>query len=352
MPGENSGKRKRVTLREVAREAGVSIKTVSRVMNGEPAVKAVTYARVRGAIDRLGYRPNELARGLKGSRSRTIGLVIADISNPFFADLCKEVEEIARARGYSVILCASAEDAAAEQEYVELLLQRRIDGLLLVPAPGTHGYLERERGAGLPIVALDRPADGVESDVVLSEGRQGSRLATEHLIGHGHGRVAFVGDDKRIYTARQRLGGYEEAMCEAGLEPLYRLGAGSIPSAAHAAHDLLSEADPPTAIFAGNSLITAGVLRALDERGMRPPQGVALVGFEDTELLSTLRPRLTLLCQPTRELGRRAAELLFERIETGGEAEPQRIELPTKFVINSSCGCNDPRQHAHDLEKT
>lgn len=324
----------------------MSIKTVSRVTNGEPVVESATRTRVQEAIDRLGYRPNELARGLKGSHTRTIGLVIADISNPFFADLCKEVEEVARGRGYSVILCASSEDTDSERQYIELLLQRRVDGLLLVPAPGTGNYLRREREAGLPVVALDRPVEGVETDVVLAQSRRGAYLATEHLVSHGHRNVAFIGDDERIYTARQRLLGYKEAMVESGLEPLYRLGAGDIESADRAVHELLAEKSPPTAIFAGNSLITAGVLRALRPQSRQDTSGkkgkIAVVGFDDTELLSALRPELTKVCQPTRELGRRAAELLFERIDAGENPDPERVELPTQLVINRSCGCEGP----------
>lgn len=324
----------------------MSIKTVSRVTNGEPVVESATRTRVQEAIDRLGYRPNELARGLKGSHTRTIGLVIADISNPFFADLCKEVEEVARGRGYSVILCASSEDTDSERQYIELLLQRRVDGLLLVPAPGTGNYLRREREAGLPVVALDRPVEGVETDVVLAQSRRGAYLATEHLVSHGHRNVAFIGDDERIYTARQRLLGYKEAMVESGLEPLYRLGAGDIESADRAVHELLAEKSPPTAIFAGNSLITAGVLRALRPQSRQDTSGkkgkIAVVGFDDTELLSALRPELTKVRQPTRELGRRAAELLFERIDAGENPDPERVELPTQLVINRSCGCEGP----------
>lgn len=323
-------------MRDVAREAGVSIKTVSRVINEESVVEETTRAGVQEAIDRLGYRPNELARGLKGSRSRTVGLIIADISNPFFADLCKEVEEVARSRGYSVILCASAEDAATEHEYIELLLQRRVDGLLLVPAPGEHARLSREE---LPIVALDRPLESIDTATVLAESRKGARLATQHLVSHGHRRVAFVGDDERLYTARQRLAGYLDTMNGSGLCTLYRLGARDISSAADATRELLSAQEPPTALLAGNGLITAGILRALDERGMRPPRDIALVGFDDTELLSTLRPRLTLLHQPSKEMGRRAAEMLFKRIDDQNLAS-EHVALPTELVIRESCGCS------------
>lgn len=335
---EPNGHARRVTLRDVAREAEVSIKTVSRVVNGEPLVNPATAARVSEVADRLGYRPNELARSLKGKASRTIGLIIADISNPFFADLCQAAEQVARDRGYSVVLGASAENVEAEREYVSILTSRRVDGLLLVPAPEGHGYLEDEQAAGLPIVALDRPAEGITSDVVMVENRAAARGATEHLIGHGHKKIAFVGDSEYIYTARKRLDGYKEALEGHGLDPVYRLGAGSVASAQRAANDLLSLPEPPTAFFAGNSLMTAGVLHAIEKAGLSMPEDVAFVGFDDFELLSVLRPNLTLVRQPTRELGRRAAQLLFDRIDGKGPPIPQNLVLPTELIVRESSG--------------
>lgn len=334
----DGGRRRRVTLHDVARETGVSIKTVSRVINEESVVGEATRADVQLAIDKLGYRPDEIARGLRGSRSHTVGLIVADISNPFSADLCKEVEEVARRRGYSVILCASAEDAAAEHEYIELLVQRRIDGLLLMPAPGDHDCFLREGEDGLPIVAVDRPVSGADADTVLSESRPSARMAAEHLIWHGHRRVAFIGDDEGIYTARQRLAGYLDAMERRAYPALYRLGAGDIATASARTHELLSLPEPPTALLAGNGLITAGILRALDEGGLHPPEDIALIGFEDTEFISSLRPRLTVVRQPSKEMGRQAAELLFRRIE-GEDLPSQHLSLPTRLAVNKSCGC-------------
>ena len=336
---------RRVTLADVAREAGVSIKTVSRVVNEDPMVNEATAARVAEVAEKLGYRPNELARSLKGKGSRTIGLIIADVSNPFFADLSQAVEHVARSRGYSVVLCASAEDIEAEREYVGILTRRRVDGLLLVPAPDGNGYLEEEQAAGLPIVALDRPAEGVETDVVMVENRLATRAATEHLLDHGHSRLAFVGDDEHIYTARERLSGYQEALQKKGLEPMYRLGAGAIASAEEAACELLASPHPPTAFMAGNSMITAGVLQALDKAGLRTPHDIAFIGFDDFELLSVLRPHLTLVRQPTRDLGRRAAELLFDLIGNEDVVSPQRLILPTQLIVRKSCGCSPANNH-------
>ncbi len=335
--GRSSG---RPTLRDVAKEAGVSIKTVSRVVNGEPAVSPATAARVGKAVARLGYRPNQLARSLQGQRSRTIGLMIADVSNPFYAGCVKAVEETAREHGYAVILCASGEDAAIEREYVGLLTQRRVDGLLLIPAADGDGCLAEEQAAGLPIVALDRPAGGISTDTVVVQNRTGTLKAVKHLIqAHGHRHIAFIGGGEHLYTTRKRLQGYREALRMAGLEELCRVGAVDIASAEQATTELMELSELPTAIFAVNNLITVGVLRALERARLRVPEDVALIGFDDFELAAVLHPRLTLVRQPAMELGRRAAWLLFDRLEGRWTGDPRRLVLETELIVRESCGC-------------
>ncbi len=222
----------RATIHDVALEAGVSIKTVSRVVNGERHVRPSVEARVFEAIARLGYQPNEVARSLKGSRSRTIGLIIADISNPFYATCAKAVEEVARSHGFAVILCTSNENVENEEAYIDLLSRRRVDGLLLVPTAEDHDHLRRMRSYGLPVVALDRPVEETATDSVVAQNQVGVRLAIEHLIGHGHKRIAFVGADEHLYTVRTRLAGYHEAIRAAGLEEICRFGAPNTESAA------------------------------------------------------------------------------------------------------------------------
>ncbi len=335
---------RRTTLRDVAREAGVSIKTVSRVVNEEPLVNEATAARVADAITRLGYRPNELARSLKGQRSRTIGLVIDDVSNPFMATCAQAIEGVAREHGHALILCDSHADLRLEGDYVGLLMQRQVDGLLIVPAHGRDAFLKAEQVAGLPVVALDRPAEGVQSDTVLVENRAGARVATEHLIWHGHERIAFVGDVRHYYTARKRLEGYKEALKTADLKPLHSLGAHSIAQGEEATKGFLDASAPPTALFAANILTALGALRATEHLGLRIPEDVALIGFDDFELAPVLSPRFTLVHQPTAELGRRAAEMLFDRLDGGGSPyEPRRLILPTELVVRESCGCSsDP----------
>ena len=330
---------RRTTLRDVAREAGVSIKTVSRVVNGEPAVNEATAARVEAAVERLGYRPNELARGLKGRRSRTIGLVIDDVSNPFMANCAQAIEAVAREHGHALILCDSHANLETEGDYVGLLTRRQVDGLLLVPARGRDAHLRAEQETGLPVVAFDRPAEGVQADTVLVQNREGTREATEHLIWHGHERIAFVGDVRHFYTARKRLEGYKEALGAAHFEPLHALDAHSIDQGEEATKGFLDTPDPPTALFAANILTTLGALRAIEDLGLRIPEDVAVIGFDDFELAHVLRPRFTLVRQPTFELGRRAAEMLFERLDGQGRPNPRRLVLPTELVVRESCGC-------------
>ena len=330
----------RVTLRDVAREAGVSIKTVSRVVNREREVNPATAARVDEILLRLGYQPNELARGLRGGRSHTIGLMIADISNPFYSSCAKAVEEVVRAHGYTVMLCTSSEDPQIERSYVELLNRRRVDGLLLVPAADGHEYLAAQQEAGTPVVALDRPVEGLETDLVLVKNRAGTREVIYHLIGHGHRRIAFVGDQEHVYTTRKRLEGYKEALKQAGLEEIYRLGADGIATAKKVTEGLLESQEYPTAFFAANNLIAVGVLQALEQAGLRVPDDVAFAAFDDFELAAVLHPRLTLVRQPAYELGRTAAELLFERLEKREPSSPRRVVLPTELMIRESCGCH------------
>lgn len=342
----------RPTVHDVAREAGVSIKTVSRVINGERHVRAVLQARVYDAIARLGYQPNEVARSLKGSRSRMIGLIIADISNPFYATCAKAAEQVAREHGLAVVLCASNEDTHTERAYIDLLVRRRVEGLLLVPAPGDHTHLFAAYHAGLPLVALDRPIPELDTDVVVVQNQAGARIATEHLLGHGHRRVACIGADDHVYTDHMRVAGYREALAVAGVEEITRFGATNIEAAIHATHELLQMADPPTAFFAINNLITVGILQALDRSGLVVPDDIALVGFDDFELASVLSPRLTLVRQPAAELGRQAALLLVERIQQRQDAAPHVIILDTELILRESCGCSLPPDTALAIRGT
>jgi LacI family transcriptional regulator len=324
----------RPTMSDVARAAGVSLKTVSRVVNREPGVRPETSERVRSAIETLGFRRNEAARVLRqGQVSRTLGLVIEDMANPFYFGIMRGVEEAARTLGLLVIATSSDESGERERELTLALCERRVDGLILVPAANDHSYLLPEMRLGVRIVFLDRPPQGIEADTVLVDNVGGAEAATSHLLAQGHRRVAMVGDTPTLFTAVQRLEGYRTALARHGIpydESLVRLGRRDVGAAERAAGELLALADPPTAIFAGNNRSTIGVLRASARNGR-----IALVGFDDFELAELLPVPVTVVAADSVELGRQAALLLLERL-AGRDGGPATVVVPTTLVTRGS----------------
>jgi LacI family transcriptional regulator len=322
-------------MRDVAQAAGVSLKTVSRVVNGESGVGTATAARVADAITRLGFRRNDLARSLRRAHaSATLGLVIEDLANPFYSTIARAVEEVARRRGYIVITASSEESGERERELVATLLSRQVDGLLLVPAARDHSYLRPELAMGVQVVFLDRPPGGLEADAVLIDNAGGARAGVEHLLSQGHRRIGLIGDPPELYTLAERVGGYRAALAAWGVEAdesLMRLGAHDVVQAEVSARELLEHPDPPTAIFAANNRVSVGALRAL--KGAEAP--VALVGFDDFELAEMLPVPVTVVRHDPGELGRRAAEILFARLD-GHRGRPQTVILPTELVVRGS----------------
>ncbi|MEU7042107.1 LacI family DNA-binding transcriptional regulator [Streptomyces varsoviensis] len=322
----------RPTMKDVAARAGVGLKTVSRVVNGEPGVTPDTERRVREAITGLGFRRNDSARVLRKGRTASVGLVLEDLADPFYAPLNRAVEEVARDHGALLINGSSAEDPEREQELALAFCARRVDGLLIIPAGRDHRYLEPEIAAGIATVFVDRPAGLIDADAVLSDSMGGAREGVAHLIAHGHRRIAFVGDQPRIHTASERLRGYRTAMAEAGLpvdESWVSLGP-TAPGHVRAEVDrVLSGPEPVTAVFAGNNRVTVTAVRVLAER----PHPVALVGFDDLELADLLG--ITVIAQDAARLGRTAAEQLFRRLEGATEA-PRQTVLPTRLVARGS----------------
>ncbi|MFH8985524.1 LacI family DNA-binding transcriptional regulator [Streptomyces varsoviensis] len=322
----------RPTMKDVAARAGVGLKTVSRVVNGEPGVTPDTERRVREAITGLGFRRNDSARVLRKGRTASVGLVLEDLADPFYAPLNRAVEEVARDHGALLINGSSAEDPEREQELALAFCARRVDGLLIIPAGRDHRYLEPEIAAGIATVFVDRPAGLIDADAVLSDSMGGAREGVAHLIAHGHRRIAFVGDQPRIHTASERLRGYRTAMAEAGLpvdESWVSLGP-TAPEHVRAEVDrVLSGPEPVTAVFAGNNRVTVTAVRVLAER----PHPVALVGFDDLELADLLG--ITVIAQDAARLGRTAAEQLFRRLEGATEA-PRQTVLPTRLVARGS----------------
>jgi LacI family transcriptional regulator len=323
-------------MRDVAGTAGVSLKTVSRVVNGEAGVRADTAARVEAAIARLGFARNDVARSLRHGRANALGLVIEDVANPFYSAIARSVEDAAHARSHIVITGSCEEDAERERELVLRLLRRSVDALLIVPAGVDHRYLLPEIGAGTPIVFLDRPPRGVDADTVLLDNVGGARAAVEHLLRHGHERIAFVGDRPPLYTASERLAGYRAALRDAGLEPddaLVSTGSHDAASAELAVRDLLAlpAARRPTALFTANNRNTIGALRALRDAD----HAVALVGFDDFELADMLAVPVTVVRHDSAEMGRIGAEMAYARLD-GEEGLPQRRTIACEVVARGS----------------
>ncbi|WSJ91477.1 LacI family transcriptional regulator [Streptomyces sp. NBC_01304] len=324
-------------MKDVAARAGVGLKTVSRVVNGEAGVTPDTERRVQEAIEALGFRRNDSARVLRKGRTASIGLVLEDLADPFYGPLSRAVEEVARAHGALLINGSSAEDPDREQELALALCARRVDGLVVIPAGDDHRYLEPEIRAGVATVFVDRPAGQIDADVVLSDSFGGARDGVAHLIAHGHRRIGFIGDQPRIHTAVERLRGYRAAMEDAGLpvdDAWVSLGSTDPERVAGAAETMLagtSAAAPVTAVFAGNNRVTVTVVRVL--AGLSRP--VALVGFDDFELADLLRPGVTVVAQDAAQLGRAAAERLFRRLD-GAPLDPERIELTTRLIARGS----------------
>jgi LacI family transcriptional regulator len=324
-------------MRHVAERAGVSLKTVSRVINHEAAVSPATAECVGEAIAELGFRRNDLARSLRrGSTSATLGLIIEDVANPFYSAVAQAVEDAARERGYMVITGSCEEDPERERELILALLRRRVDALLLVPAgaEGDRAWIADELGESTPVVFIDRPPRGIDADVVLLDNAGGARAAVEHLVAHGHRRIACIADPVRLFTAAERVAGFRAALASAGIPEapeLIRLDARDAEHAEVLVRELLALPEPPTAIFTGNNRHTVGALRAL--RGREGE--IALVGFDDFELADLLAVPTTVIRHDAFALGAQAAALAFARLD-GADAPPRRVVLETELVPRGS----------------
>jgi LacI family transcriptional regulator len=316
-------------MRHVADMAGVSLKTVSRVINAEAGVTPATAERVTAAIAELGFERNDLAASLRhGRSSSTLGLVIEDVANPFYSAIAQAVEAAARDRGFLLITASAREDAQRERELVSALLRRRVDALLIVPAGPDHRYLASSSRA----VFLDRPPHGIEADTVLLDDRGGARSAVEHLIAQGHTRIACVADDGELYTMQQRIAGYREALAAAGIDEdpaLLQTGNSDVAAAQAAVERLLERADKPTALFTANNRNTIGALHALAATADPP----ALAGFDDFELADLLGT--TVVRADPWKLGEQGAALAFARLD-GDDGPPRTVTIATQLVQRGS----------------
>ncbi|HEY5320487.1 MAG TPA: LacI family DNA-binding transcriptional regulator [Galbitalea sp.] len=328
----------RPTMRQVASLAGVGIKTVSRVINGEAGVSAATHARVTAAIEALNYQHDIYAGSLRRSdrRTLTIGLIVGNVANPFSGALNRAVEDSAARHGIAVLAVSLDDDASRERELVSALLRRRVDAVILTSVTSNQSYLLPEIAHGTPFVFVDREPVGVDADVVVSDNAVGAAAATRHLLDHGHRRIAFLGDRSDIQTSRERRRGFFEALGTVGIPTDTVIAIDDIDDeskARAAVVSLLDLADPPTAIFSGQNLITVGAIRALHERAAHTT--TALVGFDDLLLADMLEPAITVVAQNPTEIGTIAAERALARLG-GDEGAFQTYVVPTRLIIRGS----------------
>ncbi|MEU2747090.1 LacI family DNA-binding transcriptional regulator [Streptomyces collinus] len=328
---------RRPTLADVAREVGVSAKTVSRVLNEDGPASAETRQQVLAAVSKLGFQPNLMARNIRvGGPDTTIGLVIPDLGNPFFGAVARSIEDTVRERGLTLLMGSSADDPDRERDLTDKFLARRVSVLMVVPSVGAdHSHLKAHRTRGLPVVFLDRPGAGLSTDSVVSSNRTGAHDGVAHLIAHGHRRIGFVGDlPTKLYTRRERLAGYRAALREAGIAYDRSLVANAHDQhgASAVTSQLLGLDDPPTALFAGNNIVALGIVTEL-ARSKR--KDVAVVTFDDVELAEALEPALTVVAQDAEDIGRAAAATALARLD-GDRSRARTITVPTRLIIRGS----------------
>jgi LacI family transcriptional regulator len=333
-----------VSMKDVATLAGVSLGTVSNVVNAPDIVSEQTRERVRDAIAKLGWVPNESARQLRAGRSRSIGMVVLDIANPFFTDLVLAAEDYVTARGYTVQVSNSAQQPKRERSHLLLLEQQRVGGVLLAPIWGLDDRVGELRRRGIPVVLLDRATDQADLCSVSVDDVEGGRLAVLHLLDQGHTQIALVGGPGDLQQVRDRRRGAELARAAAGRS--VNLLTVSTPnldsdSGVAAAGELLAlpSAERPTAVFAANDLLAIGVLQGFVSHGLRVPDDVAIIGYDDVSYAASAAVPLSSIRQPRRDLGMRAAELLFEEIEAaqnGSEHTHQAVRFTPELVVRRS----------------
>lgn len=328
---------RRPTLADVAREVGVSAKTVSRVLNEDGPSSPETRQRVLAAVAKLGFQPNLMARSVRvGGPDTTIGLVVPDLGNPFFGAVAGGIEDAVHSHGLTLLMGSSDDDPEREHALIRTFLARRVSALMVAPAVGAdHTYLKTQRAAGMPVVFLDRPGSGLTTDIVVSSNRSGAQEGVTHLIARGHRRIGFIGDlPSGLYTRRERLAGYRAALAEAGL-PYDRTLVGNAhdpKGAGEATARLLALSDPPTALLSGNNVMTIGVLTELSESRRKD---VAVVAFDDVPMATILEPALTVVAQDPSAMGELAGSTALQRLD-GDRSRARTLMIRTRLVPRGS----------------
>jgi len=329
-----------ITIKDVASHASVSIATVSAVMNKNKYVSPELAQRVRESIAALGYKRNSFAHGLKTRVSYSIGLIVPDITNPFFTNIARGVEDVASAYNYSLILGNTDEDPEKEKKYLQLLESKQADGLIIAVTARSHEYLQSLPIRHLALVSIDRSLFDLGIDTVMVDNKVGARTAVEHLMALGHRRIVLVTGIRGIAPTEERLLGYTEALEKHGIavDPaLIAVAYARVGGGERGAMQLLALEDRPTALFMMDGTMAIGALQAIAKSGLRCPEDIALACFDDFTWAAVMRPHLTVIDQPTYEIGQQSAHLLFERIQKQKRA-PREIRLQTRLIVRESCG--------------
>jgi LacI family transcriptional regulator len=328
------------TLRDVAKSAGVSTATVSATLNQSAYVSPELQERVRNAVAELGYHLDGIARSLKKRFTQTLGLLISDITNPFFTAVVRGIEDAANARGYALILCNTDEDPDKEKGYLRLLRSRRVDGLIMAPAGAVEAYHPSFMGEDIPVVFIDRRIPTARADTVVVDNLGGTRQVVDYLLRLGHRRIGVIAGREHLPTTSERIQGYRQALEGAGvsLDPdLLRAGNFRVEGGHQGGRALLELSPRPTAIFATSNSLVIGLMRAVVERGLRCPEELSVATFDDFEWAAIFHPRLTCVAQPTYEMGAKAADLLFARLDGSLTGDPREIVLAPSLMIRDSC---------------
>jgi len=335
--------RRRITRADVARRAGVSVPTVSYVINNGPRpVAQKTRERVLRAIRALDYAPLEAARSLRDRRTRTVGLILPDTANPSYAILVKGVEDTVFAHGWSLLLCLSAYEPERERAYAEIMIGKQVDGVLWVSSTTETAPVARLLKCQIPVVAIDREVPGFELNCVLADNFSGSQAATRYLLQLGHRHIGFIVRYSALSNITERIRGYESALAEAGIPKnpaLVVAGGFGFEEGRRAIGELIRLTPRPSAVVVSPDVVAIGAIRACRDAGLRVPEDMSIIGFDDIPVSACISPSLTTVSLPIWEMGHRAAEMLLKLIEANGEPGPrQRIVLPTALIPRESTG--------------
>ena len=328
-----------MNIKDVAKMAGVSVATVSHVINKTRYVSDELTARVLKAIEETDYHPNVMAGSLRGKKTRTVGLIVPDNANPLYAELAKSIEERLFQRDITLMLCNTEHQFAREQESIDALRSKMVDGLIIIPATSDAAHINRLVASGLPVVVLDRPVSGLEADQILIDHYQGAYIAVEHLAVNGKKRIAYLDKKYDLLSTTERLRGFKDALAAHGLsfeDALHATCGVSLEDGRRAMEKLITSSEAPDGVICFDDTIAMGALRAVHDRGLLIPRDVAIIGFDDMPLCAHTVPRLTTVAYPRVRMAEAACEALLKRID--GEASPEtlRTVLPVHLVVRET----------------